>query len=250
MAETILKIKLEGVDTAAAQVEVLSKAIEENKARQAELRKAIKETSRDTEEGKEIRAKNTAELIKNQKATQQHTRELKAAQAVQNSAKGSIDAMVGELRQMETAYRALSAEERDYSDAGLELGIAIKKKRDELKGLEKDIGDNRRNVGNYTESIIGAAGAFGPLGQKIAAVAQGGKMFTESMNNVADASKGAAASAGGIKGVFDTIRTGIVGATRAGIAFIATPIGAAIAALGGIIAATRSWYNYNETIRE
>ena len=41
------------------------------------------------------------------------------------------------------------------------------------------------------------------------------------------------------------IKQGIVGATKAGLAFIATPIGLAIAALAGIAFATKKWFDYN-----
>ena len=41
------------------------------------------------------------------------------------------------------------------------------------------------------------------------------------------------------------IKQGIVGATKAGLAFIATPMGAAIAVLAGIALATKKWFDYN-----
>lgn len=50
----------------------------------------------------------------------------------------------------------------------------------------------------------------------------------------------------GMKGVAGSIRT----ATRAGLAFLATPIGAGITVLAGIALATREWINYNEAVKE
>jgi len=50
----------------------------------------------------------------------------------------------------------------------------------------------------------------------------------------------------GMKGV----ASGIGAATKAGLAFIATPIGAAIAVLTGIVLATREWSKYNEAAVE
>lgn len=49
---------------------------------------------------------------------------------------------------------------------------------------------------------------------------------------------------------FDGVKKGILGATKAGLAFIATPIGATIAVLAGIAAVSKLWYNYNKTIAE
>lgn len=49
---------------------------------------------------------------------------------------------------------------------------------------------------------------------------------------------------------FKGITTGIKGATKAALAFIATPIGAAIAVLVGIGAAAKAWFSYNTQVVE
>ena len=49
---------------------------------------------------------------------------------------------------------------------------------------------------------------------------------------------------------FNTIKTGILGATKAAIAFIATPIGATIAALAGIGLAAKAWFSYNSAVTD
>jgi len=49
---------------------------------------------------------------------------------------------------------------------------------------------------------------------------------------------------------FKGVKTGIQGATKAGLAFIATPIGAAITVLAGIGIAAKEWFDYNESIKE
>lgn len=46
------------------------------------------------------------------------------------------------------------------------------------------------------------------------------------------------------------VATGLKTATKAGLAFLATPIGLAIAALAGIALATKEWMNYNEAAAE
>ena len=53
-----------------------------------------------------------------------------------------------------------------------------------------------------------------------------------------------------VKQGFDEIKTGIKGATRAALAFIATPIGATLAILAGIVGVTKLWRDYNESIKE
>ncbi len=49
---------------------------------------------------------------------------------------------------------------------------------------------------------------------------------------------------------FSELTTGLRSATKAALAFIATPIGAAIAALAGIAAVAKEWLNYNEEARK
>lgn len=46
------------------------------------------------------------------------------------------------------------------------------------------------------------------------------------------------------------VASGIGAATKAGLAFIATPIGAAIAVLAGVVLATKEWVKYNEAAVE
>lgn len=55
---------------------------------------------------------------------------------------------------------------------------------------------------------------------------------------------------GGIEAKFSAIQAGLTGITRAALAFIATPIGIAIAALAGIGLVTADFVKYNEAARE
>lgn len=78
------------------------------------------------------------------------------------------------------------------------------------------------NIGNYTESINEALGSLNPFNQSLGGFVRN------------------AQEAGGagtlIKNSFSALTTGIIGATKAGMAFIATPIGAAIAAIAATVA--------------
>tara|TARA_R110002167_G_scaffold364968_1_gene588372 strand:+ start:23925 stop:26651 length:2727 start_codon:yes stop_codon:yes gene_type:complete len=53
-----------------------------------------------------------------------------------------------------------------------------------------------------------------------------------------------------VKEGFNGVRQGISGATKAALAFIATPIGAAIAVLVGVGAAAKAWFDYNSQVVE
>ena len=68
----------------------------------------------------------------------------------------------------------LSKEERENGQAGKDLTAKKKALTEELKSLEGATGDTRRNVGNYTASILEAAeqnqflaGTFPQIGQGI-----------------------------------------------------------------------------------
>ena len=58
----------------------------------------------------------------------------------------------------------MSAAERQTSEAGQELSAETKDISDRLKEMESSVGDNKRNVGNYTESLEQAINSSGNLG--------------------------------------------------------------------------------------
>jgi hypothetical protein len=73
------------------------------------------------------------------------------------------------------------------------------------------------NIGNYSESVREALSEMNP--------------FNGSLINFVQRSQDAGGAGQMLTGAFTAIRTGILGALKAGLAFIATPIGAVIAAL-------------------
>jgi hypothetical protein len=71
---------------------------------------------------------------------------------------GSNERMKAQLKILTDQYNALSQEERENTEAGQEMGKNIKDLTDKLKSNESAVGDNRRNVGNYSQSIQDALG--------------------------------------------------------------------------------------------
>lgn len=65
---------------------------------------------------------------------------------------GSYNELSAELRQLTKDFKALSEAERE-GDIGKNTANRINEVKDKLKEIDKGIGDNFRNVGNYTESI-------------------------------------------------------------------------------------------------
>jgi len=86
-----------------------------------------------------------------------------------------------------------------------------------IKENSSETAKQKMNVGNYTESIKEALSSINP--------------FNQGIGGFISKSKEAGGAGNLLGGAFTTIRIGILGALKAGLAFIATPIGAVIAAL-------------------
>jgi len=98
-----------------------------------------------------------------------------------------------------------------------ELNSQMDKNTEFIKENSSAIANQKMNVGNYTESIEEALKAQ--------------QAFSGGIGGFISQSKDAGGAGNVLSGAFTAIRTGILGALKAGLAFIATPIGAVIAAL-------------------
>lgn len=70
-----------------------------------------------------------------------------------NSQEDSVDALRAQLAKNTKELNAMSATTRNNTEEGQKLVTETKEISDRLKDMEKAVGDNRRNVGNYAESI-------------------------------------------------------------------------------------------------
>jgi hypothetical protein len=236
MAQTILEIQLKGVKEAEASMQRLSLEIDKQKKKQAELRadnKKNKESldakTMSEEDYTQAVAQNNIEIEKSKKIQKESTLLLRQSIRVTNAEVGTLESKRAVLARLKNEYAKLNTETEDGARAAAIYSEEIEKLTLDVKAQEKSIGDTRRNVGNYEEAIQSAVGSMIPFGGQLQQIT---------------------ASGGGVKGALSMITTGIQGATRAAIAFIANPIGAAIAALAAIGAATKAWFDYNNEIRE
>ena len=236
MAQTILELQLKGVKEAQADMQRLSEEIVKQKQKQAELKTEMKATEKAFKDGEisqedytKAMAQNNIEQTKSKKIVSENTAQLKQNIRVVNAQEGSLDQLRASLNLLQKEYGQLNKETDEGAARALEMSEQIERLTLEVKSQEKAIGDTRRNVGNYEDAIKDAVGSMIPFGGQLTEIAQSG---------------------GGVKGALASITTGIQGATRAAIAFIATPIGAAITALAAIGAATKAWFDYNKEIRE
>lgn len=129
---------------------------------------------------------------------------------ITNSAKTSIDEMIQSLRQMRDAYSRMTEEERN-SDFGKELLSNIKKTDSELGKLRGSMGETTFSFRGISNQMRMMSGVFGNLPTGL-----------------------------------QRIVVGLNGMTGAARAFIATPLGAIIAALVVVIQAFRTWIDKSE----
>lgn len=188
---------------------------------------AIQKVNRD-----ELRVYDT--LVKNHISTE-------ATKMKQNETmKGSIKEISAALSQNKLIYQQLSEEERENADVGGKLLAVIQEQDKKYKELQKSIGNNQVDVGNYRQAILDAIGdnqAFGTsmnsvinnfntMKVQIIALAnpfvnfvQTGRLAAPAMEQMSNATNKSATSLKILRG-----------------AVISTGIGALVVALGSLIA--------------
>ena len=100
-----------------------------------------------------------------------NNREIKTSTTLLNSQEDSVDALRAQLAKNTKELNAMSAATRNNTDEGQKLVTETKEISDKLKDMEKAVGDNRRNVGNYAESIQEAMSSTQGLSGATAAMA-------------------------------------------------------------------------------
>lgn len=142
-------------------------------------------------------AKNTDEYRKEEAQLIKVKKELKEKTALGdrdarsvNAQNASIKVLNAALQKNKDAYKALTTEEERASKEGQELLRIIQAQDKEFKDLNKTLGEHQANVGNYPGQLDKANAAAGALTPRLYAMGQG-----------------------------------ILTATKAAVAFIATPLG-------------------------
>lgn len=100
-----------------------------------------------------------------------NNREIKTNTTLLNSQEDSVDALRAQLAKNTKELNSMSAATRNNSEEGQKLVTETKEISDKLKDMEKAVGDNRRNVGNYAESIQEAMSSTKGLSGATAAMA-------------------------------------------------------------------------------
>lgn len=156
----------------------LTAALKDEKKRLDEAGKAYKDGTIGQDEYKKAvgdAAKAQIELKKQlldvNASISDNNRDIKTNMTLLNSQEDSVDALRAQLAKNTKELNAMSAATRNNTDEGQKLVAETKEISDRLKDMEKAVGDNRRNVGNYAESIQEAMSSTQGLSGATAAMA-------------------------------------------------------------------------------
>jgi septal ring factor EnvC (AmiA/AmiB activator) len=186
-----------------------NEAIEDNKKILADLKKEYEtgQISLSDYKKAQLELKSTTKALTDEQ--RQYEKEIQNNIKVEKELDGSLNQLRANLNGLIAQYGRLSAAERE-SASGKALADHIKAQRDAVKEAEAAIGDYRSNVGNYENAIQNTL----PVG-----------------NNFLLQLAQTAQNAGGVTNVIKGAAGAIGSLVKQMAAFIATPIGAAIAAI-------------------
>lgn len=187
---------------------------------------ALREEQKNLDKGSEAYTKNAIKIKELNAEIRTNERVVMANTKAQQANQGSIEQLRAQLSQVTNQWSKLSKEERENTDAGQKLVAQKLKLTEELKRLEKQTGDTRRNVGNYSEGVKEALMQTGAFSNQFALLAKAQTAW----NAIVALSNGALKS----------FR----------IALISTGIGAIVVAIGSLIAAFASTQQGVDTLNK
>ena len=92
-------------------------------------------------------------ILDNAEANKANNAEIKSTKTLLDNEATSVNALRAQLAQNTVELNKMSEAQRTTSKEGQDLTEQTKALSDKLKEMEKSVGDNRRNVGNYAESV-------------------------------------------------------------------------------------------------
>ena len=205
--EVLIKIVVDN-DQAKKDVTTLTKAIEGNKNATKELETENKRLAKSGKQNSQQYRENAEAIALNKNELSQLNTQRKRAISTAQAQKGSLQGLRNELAKLTSAR---NNDQVVGSKAFNQSNRDIAQLNKQIKASEQAGGDFRRNVGNYSSATDG---------------------LTKSVSAVSPAIGG--------------MVTGLVSATRAAIAFIATPIGAVLAAVAAVIGTVVAYFQRTE----
>lgn len=161
------------------QLDEAGKAFRSGSLSQDDYKKAVSDSTK-------AQVELTKRLTDTNKSISDNNSDIKVNTTLLKSQEDSVDALRAQLAKNTKELNAMSAATRNNTDGGKALVTETKEISDKLKEMEKAVGDNRRNVGNYAESVQealsntkGLSGATGSLVSSLNIGTQGFKAFNE-----------------------------------------------------------------------
>lgn len=130
--------------------------VQKLKDEQKALTQSIKEGNDTNGEQAKRLAAVEAEMKKQQAAVKSNTAALQVSNKEINTQNMTLDEQRQLLGQLQKAYGGLTPEQQKSTKTGKLLSDQINALNESVKEQEEAIGDHRRNVGNYTESVVQA----------------------------------------------------------------------------------------------
>lgn len=146
------------------QLDEAGKAFKSGSLSQDEYRKVVSDSTK-------AQVELTKQLTDTNKSISDNNSAIKVNTTLLTSQEDSVDALRAQLAKNTKELNAMSAATRNNTDEGKALVTETKEISDKLKEMEKAVGDNRRNVGNYAESIQEAMSSTQGLSGATAAMA-------------------------------------------------------------------------------
>lgn len=216
------------------------------KKKESEYKKELKEQAISLDEYNMKMAESKLDTMKYKEAIQILTKEVQNKRKIEREQVGSLISLRAELSNLTAEYDKLSKAERE-SDGGKEMAANIKALSQEIKGAEEETGRFYRNVGNYTEAILGATEANVPfineIHNMVTSLSPLGKYLSDiknEMTNVVSQYKDGATSTNLLSGaqkaaaVSSNLFSTALKILK--VALIATGIGAIVVLLGSLVA--------------
>lgn len=253
----VYRVSFDGLDKQIDAIGKVDRELSNLTATVKDQRKSLEILEKKNQKNTQVYADLTNELGKNivqqRNLTKQKgdlIRETQNEAKVNQENEGSIVSLRAQLSNLTKEYNNLTKAERE-SARGQDVQKQAKALSDKLKSLEGAVGNNTRNVGNYSDALKGLSGQFNIAGVNVGGLIDKFQNFrntaqsiVDTLGNTENSLKGNAAATA----TFNTASsnsTGILGRVvgalgKFRIALISTGIGAIVVVLGSLVAAFAS----------
>lgn len=174
-------------------------------------------------------SENAKKLAEIKQATKEQNDINKLVIKINQSAEGSYNRLSAQYSLNKIYLNNMTKAERENTAEGRKLEKETRQIYEEMKRLQEATGKYQLNVGNYTDSIMGALGVNNQFGQSLIALGKGGEESKMAFKAIGDGAKA-------------------LGSTLLGL--LKNPVFLAIAGIAAAGAAFKWWFDYNAGLAE